>query len=127
MHNAAVALSFHRITDVEHLVEDQVLDEVARDLGGVEQPADGDAVVRGVVMAEDGARALGAPSEARRREFAFEEAAVQVLENLFQVEAASARRTLPFVPAPSPGFLDAPASALLEDISQVTLLRFARG
>jgi len=32
MDDAAVAVAFHRMTDVEHFVEDQILDQIARGL-----------------------------------------------------------------------------------------------
>ena len=62
---AAQAARLDGVLEVEHLVVEQVLDGVARAGGPVEDAADDDGIVGGVVMAE---RALGvmlAPGEVR--------------------------------------------------------------
>src|SRR5579864_5866201 len=111
--------------DVKHLMEHQVLDHIARDLRRVKQPADGDARVRRVVVAEDGAGAPRTPAEARGRQRACEVAAIQVVENLRQVETASARRTLHFMASAAARLLDPLSRAFFEDVGEVALARLA--
>jgi hypothetical protein len=77
------------VLEVEHLVIEQVLDGVARAGGAVEDAADDDGVVGGVVVAE---RALGvvlAPGEVGTAEQPAEEARVERVEDLFEIEEAA--------------------------------------
>ena len=127
MDDATRASPLRGILDVEHFVKHQILDHTARNLERIQQPADGDAVVGRIVMTEAGARTFRTPSHAGRRKLAVEEAPIQVLKNLLQIEAAALRRPLPLVPTLAAGFLDATAAAVIEDIGQVTLASFSRG
>ena len=82
---AAQAARLDRMLEVQHLVVEQVFDGVARAGGAVEDAADDDGVVRGVVVAE---RALGvvlAPGEFGAAEQAAEEARVERVEDFFEM------------------------------------------
>ena len=62
---AAAVDVFGRVVDVEHFVKDDVFDDVSRHIDGVKRPADGDVVVRCVVVAEDAVGFLGRPRQHR--------------------------------------------------------------
>ena len=70
---------------VQYFVEDDVLDDVARDAGMVEYSADDDGVVGRVVVAEAVAGVVAAPGELRASHESVEEAAVEVVENFFEM------------------------------------------
>ena len=75
---------------MEHFVEDDVLDDVARDAGVVEDAADDDGVVGGVVVAEAVAGVVAAPGELGASQEAVKEAAVEVVENFLEVVVMAA-------------------------------------
>ncbi len=88
---AAQAARLDGVLEVKHLVVEQVFDGVARAGGAVEDAADDDGVVGGVVVAE---RALGvvfAPGEFGAAEEPAEEARVERVEDLFEIEVAAFR------------------------------------
>ena len=70
-----------RMLEVEHLVVDDVFDGIARHPRVIEQAADDDGVVGGVVMSEASARMGSAPCQLRAGQQAPEESLVQVLED----------------------------------------------
>src|SRR5207245_8399957 len=84
--DAAMALALHRILDVQHLMKHEVFDEVARGPGRIQQPADGDGVVRRIVVTEEGPGKLRAPPQAHAGAVAFEDAAVQALDSVCHVD-----------------------------------------
>ena len=91
MDAAAQAARLDGVLEVQHLVVEQVLDGVARAGGAVEDAADDDGVVGGVVMAE---RALGvvlAPGEVGAAEQPAEKARVERVEDLFEMKVAAFR------------------------------------
>ena len=55
MDDSPVAAPPDGMDDMQHLVEDQVLDDVAGHGRPVEPAADGDGTVRGIIMAQDAA------------------------------------------------------------------------
>ena len=75
---------------VQHLVEEDVFDGVARDARVVEDSADDDGVVRGVVVAEAAAGMVLAPGELGASHESVEEAAVDVVEDFFQMVVMAA-------------------------------------
>ena len=86
---AAQAARPDGMLEVQHLVVEQVLDGVARAGGTVEDAADDDGVVGGVVVAE---RALGvvlAPGEVGAAEQPAEKARVERVEDLLEIEEAA--------------------------------------
>ena len=89
MDAAPDAAHFNGVLEVQHLVKEQVFDGVTGAGGAVEDAADDDGVVGGVVMAE---RALGhvlAPGELGAAKETAEEAEVEGIEYLFEVIVAA--------------------------------------
>lgn len=85
MHASPAASELDGVLQVEHFVEEDVFDSIERDAWVVEYAADDDGVVCGVVMAEAAAGVVLAPGELRASQESVEEAAVQVVEDFFQV------------------------------------------
>ena len=82
---AAAGFDADWVLEVEHLVVEEVLDGAARGVGTVEDAADDDGVVGGVVVAEHAAGVVGAPGEGGTAEEAVEEAGVEGLEDLVEI------------------------------------------
>src|ERR1700759_3554662 len=81
----ASRLHRHRMPEMQHLVIDQILHRTARSRLAIEDAADDDGVVRGVVVPETAPRHVVAPGEQRPAHEPEEETVVQALEYLFQV------------------------------------------
>ena len=90
MHAPSTAPQFHWMLQVEHFVEEDVLDYVAGDSGVVEDSADDDGVVGGVVVAEAVAGVVAAPGELGASHQSVEKAAVEVFEKFFEVVMVAA-------------------------------------
>jgi hypothetical protein len=82
---AAAGFDSDGVLEVEHLVVEEVLDGAARGVGAVEDAADDDGVVGGVVVAQHAAGVVGAPGEGGAAEEAVEEAGVERLEDFIEV------------------------------------------
>jgi hypothetical protein len=82
---AASGFDADGVLKVEHLVVEEVLDGAARGVGAVEDAADDDCVVSGVVVAEHAAGVMGGPGEGGTAEESMEEAGVEGLEDLVEV------------------------------------------
>lgn len=78
--------------DVEHLVVHDEVDDDAGDAGVVEEAAEDDEVVMGIVVAEEGAGALAAPAELGTRDGAAEVLLVDGVEDLVEVIAEALGR-----------------------------------
>ena len=81
MHTAAAAAQLHWVLQVEHFVEDDVLEHVSGHPRMVEDPADDDGVVGGIVVAEAVAGVVAAPGKLGASQEFVEEAAVQVFKD----------------------------------------------
>jgi hypothetical protein len=79
----------HGVLEVEHLVVEQVLDGVARAGGAVEDAADDDGVVGGVVVAEHALGVVLAPGELGRPSSPPKKREVQRVEDLFEIVEAA--------------------------------------
>src|ERR1035441_4841825 len=90
VHTSPTAPQFDWVFQVQHLVEEDVFDGVARDTGVVEDAADDDGVVGRVVVAEAAAGVVLAPGELRTSEESVEEAVVEVVEDFLQMVVVSA-------------------------------------
>ena len=77
---------------MQHLVKQDVFDGVAWDPWVVEDAADDDGVVGGVVVAEAAAGVVLAPGDLRASHESVEEAAVEVVEDFFQMVMVAASR-----------------------------------
>src|ERR1700722_8060540 len=85
----AQAAGSHWMFKVQHLVVEQVLDGVARAGGAIEDAADDDGVVSGVVMPEGTLGVVLAPCEVWAAEQPAKEFCVERVENLIEVEEAA--------------------------------------
>ena len=74
---------------MQHLVKQDVLDDVARDSGMVEDAADDNRVVGGIIVAQAIAGVVAAPGELGASHQAVEEAVIEVLEKLVEIEIVS--------------------------------------
>jgi len=74
-----------RVIDVEHLVEDDVLDDEFRDKGRIERFADDDGLVGGIVVAEDAIGFPYRPGQRRFRQGSAEIGVIERIEDLFEV------------------------------------------
>jgi hypothetical protein len=82
---AAASFDADRVLEVEHLVVEEILDGAAWSVGAVEDAADDDGVVGGVVVAEHAASVVGAPGEGGTAEETVEEAGVEGLEDFVEI------------------------------------------
>ncbi len=82
---AAASLHADGVLQVKHLVVQQIFDGAARRVRAVEDAADHDGVVRGVVVAQHAAGVVGAPGEHGLAQKTVEEARVQRVEDLVEV------------------------------------------
>jgi hypothetical protein len=71
--------------EVEHLVIEEVFDGATRSVGAVEDAADDDGVVGGVVVAEHAASVMGAPGERGAAEESVKETGVERLEDFVEI------------------------------------------
>jgi hypothetical protein len=79
------------VLEVEHLVVEKVLDGAAGGVGAVEDAADDDGVVGGVVVAKHSAGGVGGPGEGGATEESVEETGVEGLEDFVQVVVVAGR------------------------------------
>ena len=82
---AAASFDADGVLEVEHLVVEEIFDGAAGSVGAVEDAADDDGVVRGVVVAEHAAGVVGAPGEGGAAEESVEEAGVEGLEDFVEI------------------------------------------
>src|SRR5579864_2949405 len=86
----AAAAQLDGVFQVEHFVVDDVIQHVPRHGGMIEDTADDDGVVRGIVVAEDAAGLGLAPAHAGTGHQAMEKAAVQVLKDGLEIVEVAA-------------------------------------
>jgi len=91
MDKAPAAAQLDGVPQVEHLVVDQVFNGVERDAWGIENAADDDGVVRGIVMAQAAQSLVAAPCHLRSGHQAVEEAEIQIVKNLVEIVMFSQR------------------------------------
>jgi len=89
MHTTPAPTQLHRMLQVQHLVIDDVFDDVLRNAMIIEYPADDDCVVRRVVMPEPVTRAIAAPGHLRTSQQAMEEPEVQLIEYRLEIISVS--------------------------------------
>ena len=82
---AAPGFDADGVFEVEHLVVEEVLDGAARSIRAVEDAADDDGVVGGVVVAQHAAGAVRAPCKRGAAEEAVEESGVERFEDLVEI------------------------------------------
>ena len=84
---------------MQHLVVDDVLDDVARHAPVVKHPADDDGIVRGIVMPKAIAGMFAAPGKLRTSHQSVEKSPVEIVENFLQMIMMAARRVNMFSPS----------------------------
>ena len=99
MHASSASSQFDRVFQMEHLVVKDVFHDIPGHTAVVEDLADDDGVVRGIVVAKPDAGVLAAPSKLRTAHKAVEEAAVEVVENFFEMIVMAAGRADVFASA----------------------------
>jgi hypothetical protein len=82
---AAAGFDADGMFEVKHLVVEKVFDGAARSVRAIEDPADDDGVVGGVVVTEHAARVMGGPSQGWAAEESVKETRVEGLEDLVEV------------------------------------------
>ena len=85
MHETPVAAELYGMPQVQHLMIDEVLDGKGRDARGIEDAADDDGVVRGIIVAQAAESFAAAPGHLRSSHKAVEEAEIQVVKNLVEI------------------------------------------
>ena len=93
MHTAPAASKFDRVFQMQHFMKEDVLDSIAWHARAVEDAADDDGVMRGIVMAEAGAGVVAAPGELWTSHESVKETAVEVVEDLLQMVLMAAGGT----------------------------------
>jgi len=96
---SSVAPQSDRMLQMKHFVKENVFHGVARHARMVEDAADNDGVVRRVVVAKAAAGVVTAPGELRASHESVEKAAVEIVENFFQVVVVAAGRADVFATA----------------------------
>ncbi len=84
---------------MQHLVKQNVFDRITRHAGMVEDAADYDGIVRGIVVSETAAGVVLAPGKLRTTHEPVEKAAIEVVEDFFQMIVVSARGNDVLTPA----------------------------
>jgi hypothetical protein len=87
----AAGFDAHGMLEVEHLVIEEILDCAAWGVGTVEDAADGDGVMSGIVVAEHATGVVSAPCERGPAEEAVKEASVERLEDFVKVVVVAGR------------------------------------
>jgi hypothetical protein len=82
---AATGFDADGVLEVKHLLVEQILDGAAGGVGAVEDAADDDGVVGGVVVAQHAAGVVSRPGEGWAAEESVEEAGVERLEDFVEV------------------------------------------
>ena len=110
----------HRMLQMQHLVINDVLDDVTRHTPVVEDAADDDRIVSGIVVPKPVAGVLTAPGELRPPHQSVEESPVEVVEDLFEMVMMPARRVDLLPPAHLPHEPRFRGEFLPADIAPVT-------
>ena len=90
MDASPAASEFNGVLQMEHFVEEDVFHCVARHARVVEDAADDDGVVGGIVVAEAAPGVVLAPGELRAAHESVKEAAVEVVEDFLQMVVMAA-------------------------------------
>lgn len=109
VHQTPATAELDGMPQVQHLMIDEIFDGIERDACGIENAADDDGVMRGIIVAQAAESLVAAPGHLWSSHKAVEKAEIQVVKNLVEIIV------LPF------GTLDALAPAKLAD--ELRLLR----
>src|SRR5437660_5535334 len=126
MHAAPAAPQLYRVTQMKHLVVDEVFNRVAGNAGAIKDAADHNGVVGRIVVSETLARVIGAPGHLRTRHQAVEKPGIQVVENDLQVVVDASGSMNFLAPAHLPDQMglgrDALASSKLAEARRMAVL-----
>ena len=85
MHEAAAAAELDGMPQVQHLMIDEIFDGIERDARGIENAADDDGIVRGIIVAQAAESLVAAPGHLRPSHQAMEETEIQLVKNLVEI------------------------------------------
>src|SRR5260370_34496825 len=105
---------------MQHFVVEDVFHGVARHAGMVEVTADDYGVMRGIIVAEAAPGVVPAPGKLRASHESVEEAAVEVIENFFQMVVVAAGRANVFASAHLADELRFGGNVVAGDIAAIT-------
>ena len=88
---AAASLHANRMFEVEHLVVEEILDSATRRVRPIEDAADDDRVVRGIVVTQHAAGMMSRPRQSRPSEKSMKETRVEGVEDLVEIEVMANR------------------------------------
>ncbi len=120
MHAAAAAAQLYRMFQVQHFVVDDVFHCGSRNAEVVENSADDDGVVRGIVVAEAAAGFIAAPCHTWPRQQPVKKSGIQIVENDFQIVDLPLRRFDSFPSAELPQQVHFFCNGMTGDISPVS-------
>ena len=109
MHDAPAAAQLNRMTQMQHLVIDEIFDGIEGNASGIENAANDDGVMRGIIVAQAAESLVAAPCHLGSGHQAVEEAEIKLVKNLVEIIVLAL------------GTLNALASAQLAD--ELRLLR----
>ena len=85
MHEAAAAAELDGMPQVQHLMIDEIFDGKRRDTRGIENAADDDGIVRGIIVAQAAESLVAAPGHLRPSHQAMKETEIQLVKNLVEI------------------------------------------
>ena len=85
MHDAPAAAQLNRMTQMQHLVIDEIFDGIEGNASGIENAANDDGVMRGIIVAQAAESLVAAPCHLRPRHQAVEEAKIEIVKNLVEI------------------------------------------
>ena len=118
---AAACFDAHGMLQVKHLVIEEVFDGRPWSVRAIKHAADDDGVVGSVVVAEHAASVVGAPGEDGTPEKAMEEARVEGIEDLVEVEMVSVWGKDAFAAASLADVFGLPGDRLGGDVAAVAI------
>ena len=99
VHASAAALYADGMLEVQHLVIEKVFDGATRGVGAIEDATDHDGVMGRVVVAQHAAGVVRAPGKDRATEQAVEEAGIEGVEDLVEIEVVACGAKDSFAPS----------------------------
>src|ERR1700733_93763 len=99
VHAPPASTQLNGMLQMQHLVVDDVLHDVARHAPVVKHPADDDGIVRGIVMPKAIEGIFAAPGKLRTSHQSVEKSPVEIVENFLQMIMMAARRVNMFSPS----------------------------
>jgi hypothetical protein len=121
VYTAATGFDADGVLEVQHLVVEEILNGAAGGIGAVEDAADDDGVVGGVVVAEHAAGVVSRPGESGAAEEAVEETGVEGLEDFVEVVVVAGGGGEPLAAAGLPDVLGLAGDGFGGDVAAVAV------